>query len=170
MKCQTACFSGPRPEKLLEPWDENNRMIQSMKEQLQSRIVRASLDGYCNFMTGMARGVDIIAAEIVLQLKEIVPHLTLTAVIPYREQRTQQSAAWRMRYDRILSACDTTIVLSERYYNGCLQNRNHYMVDHSGRLIAVITGEPGGSLSTLQYAQQKKLETDIVVVQHQKLK
>ena len=63
MKCQTACFSGPRPEKLLEPWDENNRMIQSMKEQLQSRIVRASLDGYCNFMTGHHRSRNCTAAQ-----------------------------------------------------------------------------------------------------------
>lgn len=38
------------------------------------------------------------------------------------------------------------------------QKRNIWMVDHSALLIAVFNGEPGGTLNTIQYAQQNQIE------------
>lgn len=57
------CFTGHRPEKLSQP--EN-----VVKAALEKEIKQAIADGMNVFITGMARGVDIWAAEIVLRLRD----------------------------------------------------------------------------------------------------
>ncbi len=57
------CFSGHRPEKL--SWNDDD-----VKVWLEKEIRQAIADGYITFLSGMARGVDIWAAEIVLRIKE----------------------------------------------------------------------------------------------------
>ena len=57
------CFTGHRPERLEMPPGK-------VKRWLEEQIRKAVEDGYTDFVTGMQRGVDIWAAEIVMQLKE----------------------------------------------------------------------------------------------------
>ena len=54
------CFTGHRPEKL--SLSENE-----VKPLLEKAIDNAIADGYVTFITGMAKGTDIWAAEIVLE-------------------------------------------------------------------------------------------------------
>ena len=59
-----ACtFTGHRPEKLDAPEAK-------VKEWLEEQIQQAMADGYTDFITGMQRGVDLWAAEILLKLKK----------------------------------------------------------------------------------------------------
>ena len=60
MRNKTCCFTGHRPEKL----SVNTEFV---KEQLKKAIKGAIADGYKIFISGMARGVDIWAAELVLE-------------------------------------------------------------------------------------------------------
>lgn len=57
------CFTGHRPEKLNMPETE-------VIAWLESEIRKAIDDGFVTFISGMARGVDIWAAEIVLRLRD----------------------------------------------------------------------------------------------------
>ena len=57
------CFTGHRPEKLDRPESEIIAL-------LESEIRKAVDDGFVTFISGMARGVDIWAAEIVLRLRD----------------------------------------------------------------------------------------------------
>lgn len=57
------CFTGHRPEKL--SLSENE-----VKHLLEKAIDNAIADGYVTFITGMAKGTDIWAAEIVLEKKK----------------------------------------------------------------------------------------------------
>ena len=66
------CFSGHRPEKLEEPEAE-------VKQWLAERIEEAIRAGYTTFISGCAMGVDIWAAQIVLERKERGPSLHLMA-------------------------------------------------------------------------------------------
>ena len=50
------CFTGHRPEKLQEPED-------AVTAALEKEIRQAIADGFNVFITGMARGVDIWAAD-----------------------------------------------------------------------------------------------------------
>ena len=58
------CFTGHRPEKLGMPETE---VVESLKKEIRTAIA----DGFQTFISGMARGVDLWAAEIVLALREI---------------------------------------------------------------------------------------------------
>ena len=57
------CFTGHRPERLSIPESK-------VKAALQKEIRLAIADGINVFITGMAPGVDIWAAEIVLELRK----------------------------------------------------------------------------------------------------
>ena len=58
------CFTGHRPEKLRIPEEE-------VKQFLTTEIQKAINEGYITFLSGMARGIDIWAAEIVLDFKKV---------------------------------------------------------------------------------------------------
>ena len=72
--------------------------------------------GITRFMTGMAVGFDMLAAEVVLSVKGICSSITLMAVIPYSGQAERFSDYNRRRYDALRAQADETVVLSDQYY------------------------------------------------------
>ena len=92
------------------------------------------------FLTGMAQGVDQWAAEIVLAMKRSYPHIQLIAVLPCETQANKWSQEQRERYFNTLAVCDDVITLNARYTPQCMLERNRYMVDHAGYLLAVYDG------------------------------
>ena len=66
MKDKTCCFTGHRPEKL-------KRNETQVKEALERAIEAAVSRGFTHFISGMARGVDLWAAQLVLELKKQNP-------------------------------------------------------------------------------------------------
>ena len=62
-KLHRVCFTGHRPEKL-------RRDAEHIKSDLEREIRQASADGAKVYISGMARGVDIWAAQIVLKLRD----------------------------------------------------------------------------------------------------
>ena len=160
-----ACaFSGHRPEKMGFGGDEGHPDCMQIKKKLYNEIIHQIEDGTTVFITGMARGVDIWAAEIVLKLKETQPHLgiQLWAAIPY----DRQAAAWPPDYQRlyrdILSQADRVDYVSHAYTRGCLFARNRFMVDRATHLIAVYNGSGGGTGYTVDYAQSKGIPVSII--------
>ena len=71
------CFTGHRPEKLQAPED-------AVTAALEKEIRQAIADGFNVFITGMARGVDIWAAEIVLRLRDAGEAVRLICACPYQ--------------------------------------------------------------------------------------
>lgn len=153
----TCCFSGYRPEKL--PWgtDESDPRCEALKEHLRHAIKAAIDEGYCHFICGMARGVDLYCCEILLALRDENP-ITVEAAIPCLTQAETWPARERQRYDRLVAGCDVETVVQEAYTPGCMQRRNRYMVDHASLLIAVFDGQEGGTRATIQYAMERGLD------------
>lgn len=145
------CFTGHRPEKLTIPEKE-------IKLFLEEQIQKAIKDGYITFLSGMARGVDIWAAETVLNIKAEGNPIHLICCIPYDNFEVRWSEEWKQKYAEILRKADIVTYTSHQYYNGCLQVRNQFMVDRSARLIAVYNGTPGGTRNTIEYAKRRGLE------------
>jgi uncharacterized phage-like protein YoqJ len=153
----TCCFTGYRPEKL--PWgtDERDPRCGALKERLRCAIEAAIDEGYCHFICGMARGVDLYCCEILLGLRNEHP-ITVEAAIPCLTQADTWSAPERARYERLVAGCDVETVVQEVYTPGCMQRRNRYMVDHASLLIAVFDGQEGGTHATIQYAMERGLD------------
>ena len=83
---ETCAFTGHRPKGLGYP--ESDGRCTALKEKLRSLIVKLiEEEGVTHFISGMAQGVDMYAAEIVLELKEKYPQITLECAIPYEGRR-----------------------------------------------------------------------------------
>lgn len=161
-----ACaYTGHRPEKLPFGNNENDPRFKMMKQKLMCETLELIRNGVTTYIVGMARGVDMWAAELVLQLKLLKPddNIQLCAVIPYDRQSLSWSPKEKARYNEILEKADKVEYISHDYYNGCLQKRNRYMVDNATHLIAVYDGiQGGGTKQTIDYARKKGLNITII--------
>ncbi|MGI6336300.1 MAG: SLOG family protein [Eubacteriales bacterium] len=153
----TCCFTGHRPEKLPFAPGRNEttyRFFMSMEEAVQRAILR----GYTHFITGMAEGFDLWAADMVVRFRRAYPELTLEAAIPYPGQARSWTYDSRDYYGEILKVCDKTTYVSSSYTKDCMYKRNRYMVDHASLVITAFTGGAGGTAYTLDYAQKNGVE------------
>lgn len=155
MAIERACsFTGYRAEKL--PWaDENSKQAEDFKMQLCIEICQKIKAGCTTFYSGMCNGVDIIAGEMVLELKETFPHIKLIAVIPYEEFASSWSEEWRERYFNLLVKVDDEVLLNYKYKTNCFKQRNEYLVKHAGHLIAVQNYEDvfSGTMQAIKMAR-----------------
>lgn len=149
------CFTGHRPEKL-------RRSEHDIKADLRYEIDQALREGITVFITGMARGVDLWAAEIVLSLRKRNKEIKLICAIPHEGFETRWSAEWKQLYWRVQDEADLVRVISKGYHSGVYQIRNQWMVDHSARVIAVYNGQPSGTKNTLDYAIHQGVPARII--------
>lgn len=127
-----------------------------VKERLREEIEQAIGDGFTVFITGMAEGVDLLFAELVIEQRKKRHHLFLEAAIPYRKRILTKNPLFRKCFEE----CDNVHIQHTDYNKGCFMDRNRYMVDKSNRVIAVYDGrKTGGTLFTMGYAH--KLEREI---------
>ncbi len=163
-KQKTCCFSGHRPMKLSFGYDEGHPDCLRLKVSLIGEVDKMRKNGVTAFLTGMAQGIDLIAAGIVLDMRRAYPedNLRLAAVIPYEGQADRWGEEYRERYFDILSKADEVVTLRTRYADTCMQERNRYMVNASSHLIAVYSGAEGGTKYTVDYAIKRGL--DVVLI------
>ena len=91
---KTCAFTGHRPQSLPFGFDESDKRCTSLKSVMRGQIVALiENEGVTHFITGMALGVDMYAAEIVLDLKSKYPHITLESAIPCETQAIKWSVA-----------------------------------------------------------------------------
>lgn len=140
------CFTGHRPEKLRKTEKE-------VKIFLKKEIEEVIAAGIRTFISGMARGVDLWAAEIVISLREEGAPIKLIAAVPYHNFEERWSDDWKALYHEILGKADLVRYISNKYEDGCLAKRNQWMVDHSSVLLAISDNIPGGTMQTIKYAE-----------------
>lgn len=164
---ETCCFTGHRPEML--PWGEDEQSLEAemCREKLKEQIILFYEKGCRYFMTGMARGIDLMAAEIVLELQSEDVPVGLQCIIPYRQQARGFPPKDQHRYQTILSKAEQVKVLEEQYTRPCLLDRNRYMVDHAEYVIAVYNQSgKGGTFHTVRYALKKGRQLTILNPEH----
>ena len=121
-------------------------------------ILNLIKSGTRNFYCGMATGFDMLAAEIVLRYKESY-NLNLCACIPCEAQSKYYSVKDKRRYEKILCASDEKIVFSSEYVEGCMQERDRFLVDNCDVIVCYLRKKYGGTYYTVNYAktQDKKI-------------
>ena len=115
------CFTGHRPEKL-------TRSDRAIRRDLEKEIRQAVADGLNVFITGMARGVDVWAAQIVLMLRDEGCDVKLMCACPYDGFECGWSQEWQLQYKEIVSAADFVKYVCEGYSRSCFQVRNEWML------------------------------------------
>lgn len=150
LRLHRCCFTGHRPEKL-------NRSETEIKVALRREINQAIRDGFNVFISGMSRGVDLWAAEIVLELRKNNRSIKLICAIPHDGFESRWSAAWKQLYYYVQNNADLVRIIGKSYHSGVYQLRNEWMVNHSSRVIAVFNGQPSGTKNTIDYAHRQGL-------------
>lgn len=145
MRLHRCCFTGHRPEKL-------NRSEKEIKAALRKEINQAIQNGLTVFITGMARGVDLWAAEIVLEMRKRNKAIKLICAIPHEGFESRWSAEWKQLYMYVRNEADLVRTIGKGYHPGVYQIRNEWMVNHSTRVIAVFNGQASGTKNTIDYA------------------
>lgn len=157
LRQRRCCFTGHRPEKINSP-------EATIIEALRGEIETAVREGFRTFITGMARGVDIWAGEIVLQLRDSGQPIKLICASPYRGFEARWALEWRARYQALMAAADLVRFICPGYSPDCFQRRNEWMVDHSARVIAVYNGQPSGTENTVEYARRQGIHLAVLSV------
>lgn len=143
---KSCCFTGHRPCKLGIEWSK-------VKELLEEEIDGAILDGYVTFITGMAMGTDILAAEIIIERKKHNNNLRLVCALPHPNFDSRRNAEEKIRFNKIIENSDIIEEVNNHCFRGCYQIRNEWMVNHSSLVIAVFNGQKGGTKNTIDYAK-----------------
>ena len=156
-------FTGHRPHKF--PWKDNEddpRCV-ALKKTLTEQIAALAEAGVTDYYSGGADGVDCWASQIVLALRKKNPRLKLHCVLPHKGQADKWSDSARERYHSILERADTVDYVSRDYYDGCMIDRNHRLVDSAALLLAVCNGmRRSGTSATVNYA--RKMGREIIVI------
>lgn len=148
---KTCCVTGHR--------DISADLVGHVKQELRKEVMQAVADGYTNFASGFAEGVDLFFAAIIVELKQKNTAIMLEAAIPYRNRLMTKD----IEFQRLIKACDFVRVHSESYSQSCFMKRNREMVLPSQRVIAVYDGrEKGGSFFTMRYAYSQEKEVRLI--------
>ncbi len=144
------CFTGHRPENL-------TRSEEAIRKDLEMQIRQVADSGLNVFITDMARGVDIWAAQIVLELRGEDDTVRLICACPYDGFEMGWSPAWQKQYREILTSADFVKYICEGYRPSCFEIRNQWMVNHAANVIAVFNGQKSGTKDTIDYARKAGL-------------
>lgn len=161
-KSLTVCLTGHRPSKLPWRYDETKENCKRFKNDLRVVLESAITYGLKRFFTGMAEGFDMIATEILLELKNIYKDIRITAVIPCLGQEKKWTKSQQEKFNEILKNCDDTIIISKIYTKSCMKDRNQFMVNHSSVVIACYNGLPSGTENTIRFAKAKGSKIKII--------
>lgn len=157
-KDKTVAFTGYRPDKIAVS-SKNPDIENEIRSGLRHATREFYARGFRCFLSGMAEGFDLWAAEEVLSLKNSgeLPDIELLAIIPFRDQNRFYPGDAAALYDKILQNAGEVVILSEHYYPECFHRRNDWLVDHSSVVICYFDGQAGGTKYTVSRARRQGL-------------
>ena len=163
----TCCFTGHRSRDLPFGGDMRKQGMKCLASSLQLLMVEAIADGYKTFISGMSDGIDLICAQLVLELAKSGRYgdLRLVCALPYREQFGEiVTTLDKYKYSVVIDGCDEKIIVSDKADRDRYKKRNQFMVDHSSRIIGVIKEKTAGSgtLQTVNMAKRAGLEIKMI--------
>ncbi len=150
IKSKTCSFTGHR----IIDTSSSPKVMSELLETCKDLVSR----GFDTFISGGARGFDLLAAESVLTLKKTHPHIRLVMALPCKNQTQGWGKADKERYENILALCDQVEYISENYFEGCMQIRNRFMINNSSICVAYLKNARGGTYSTVLYAKEQGIQ------------
>lgn len=165
-RAKTVCFTGHRPEKfpVCETNNTTDTILDMIKSMLYYKIYDAAQSGYEYFISGLARGVDLWAAEAVIDIQKSFPDIKLVCAKPFPEHGNSFRGKDLWTFNNVIEKAHSVICTSENYSKDCYHIRNRYMVDHSSLLIGVVSDLRSGTGQTINYARQQNVEISLIKV------
>ena len=166
-RLHTCCFTGHRSRDLPFGGDLRKQGMKCLASSLQLLIVEAIADGYNTFISGMSDGVDLLCAQLVMELAKSGRYgdIKLICALPYKEQFAEiVTTADKYKYPVVIDECDEKVIISDRTDRDRYKKRNSFMVENSSRIIGVMKEKPYGSgtLQTVNMAKRAGIEMKII--------
>lgn len=139
-------ITGYKPHEL-GIFDTKHPGIDYIKKAIRKRLVSYIEDGAEWMIISGQLGVELWAAEVVLELKEMYPSLKLAVLTPFLEQESKWQEEKQTYYRDLLAAADFVTSITKRTYEGAWQfkAKNAFLLDNSDGLLAVYDEENEGS-------------------------
>ena len=118
--------------------------------------------GYRHFISGGALGMDMFAAEAVVELSKQHPEVILEMVSPFDDQASKWPEEYRARHDLLFELADITTATSHIYTKSAMFIRNRYLVNNADLLLAAYDGQPGVTAMTIGYAKANGVTVQII--------
>ena len=154
-RAATACFTGHR---FLPP---------EQREAIAGKTAHDVLAnaGYRTFLCGGALGFDTLAERLVIEARKTRPSLRLILALPCRDQTgnwqklpKETSRELLREYQELKGLADGIVYVNDFYFDGCMRDRNRYMVEHSSFLVAYYDGSfKSGAGQTVRMAKRAGL-------------
>lgn len=154
----TVAFTGYRPEKIKKSQPNNDLLFGEIQARLLGTIHKLADRGYKTFLSGMAEGFDLMAANAVLLVRNTFPEIELVCVVPFPEQAQRFEPFWKAESARVIKEAQMVITISEQYHSVVFHRRNDFLVDNASVMVCYYDGQPGGTRYTVQLAEKKQLE------------
>jgi len=134
-------------------------MISEVTRLTRKQIYLHASNGYVNFLCGGAVGFDTIAAVQVAKVKAGGTPIRLILALPCRDQTALWKDTEMLRlYQKLKGSADDIIYVNDLYFDGCMKERNQFMVNSSSACIAYFNGSKmGGTAQTVRMAERKNI-------------
>lgn len=144
----TCCFTGHRNLAGIDKKMVYNRTVDTVESLAQQ--------GYRDFCCGGALGFDTLAACAVLEVRQKL-NIKLVLILPCHDQYKKWCQKDIEEYKRIIETADRAEYISNRYYPGCMHERDRILVDESSICVCCMARPGGGTGYTVEYAQKQGL-------------
>lgn len=130
-----ACITGHR--------NLSAKTLNTYRAELSAAIATAVNRGVTEFSMQLNGGTEIMAAELVLELKQRKPNIRLVIYVAY--QQMLESPKLKKSVKRILEQCDQTVIAADTFYPNVFLNCVRVMMRDCGELIALYDGRNSGN-------------------------
>lgn len=143
-------ITGHRPKNLDEDYTYQSPIWEWIRNELAATFNKVQPK---RIYTGMALGVDTVAAEVALLLE-----IPFVAAVPFPGQEAKWSHEQQDHYRMLLSLAEDVVQVDKGPYSPYLmQKRNEYMVNNADLLVAVWNGWKGGTRNCVEYALKNQV-------------
>ncbi len=139
-------------------------LIPAISSLLEVKIAECARRGYRYFVCGGAYGFDMLAEETLIKAVRGGADVHLILALPCRNQTERWSSLpdytnLLRRYLAIKGYAEEIYYISDFYYDGCMRERNQFMIDNSSLCIAYADeNKRGGSTQTVGMARRAGIE------------
>ncbi|MCI6400725.1 MAG: SLOG family protein [Candidatus Fimivicinus sp.] len=152
-KSTNACFAGYSPQHL----PQQEVLIEYIKKTIELAIIKALLNGCTHFITDCKPGINLWAAEKLLELRDIdrikknYPCLTLECILPRKSERSI-NPLYHYRLHKVIERAE---FINKDFEKRDAKKRAQYLVDSSCLLITYWDDEKPDALNYINhYAAQ----------------
>lgn len=146
----TVAMTGHRPTSLDSDFTLKSPIWEFIRSEITATFEKVKPG---KIITGMALGVDQIAAEIAIAME--IPFI---AAVPFPGQQQAWPKEAQEHYAMLLSFAEEVVEVDKGPYSPyVMHKRNQWMVDRADLVVAVWNGWKGGTRSCVEYALKQQV-------------